>query len=127
MLLIKYSAVQVKNNVFHSQKHQLENNHVRIGNCCYTHKYNYLQNTFEAAGRVFQQNTSSLQLSTDTEKAIHKPMLSGIVFWMTRLTTAPSHAMTAHVVIQLPHSEDFDKVGFFPFLEIKHIARNQPS
>lgn len=76
---------------------------------------------------MFQQNTSSLQLSTDTEKAIHKSMLSGIVLWITRLTTAPSHSMTAHVVRQLPHGEDFDKVGFFPFLEIKHIARNQPS
>lgn len=44
---------------------------------------------------MLQQITSSVQISTGTEKAIQKTMLNGIVLWMMRLTTVLSHPMSA--------------------------------
>lgn len=71
---------------------------------------------------MLQQNTSSVQDSTGTEKDIHKAILSGTVLWMMRLTAVPSHPMSAHVVTHLPHRGNLDKFEFFPVLEIQHTA-----
>jgi len=52
---------------------------------------------------MFQQNTSPVQVSTGTEKAIHKATFSGIALGMWQLTIAPSHPTSADGVTPTTH------------------------